>query len=235
MKIISLFLLVLLSANLFAQISTNLKPSIKDVFISLPDSTMHSSYFELPKEKRIELWKLIEDKSWDLIYNSEGISFNGLNPMDDLIKMTMVRLLDPMPKCEIKIFSAPESNNVGITYYSYDGATTSTEKTIFYEYDNGNYEDVTEEIYNSFNYYTDNFTTNTIDSLNLYYKTNLRETPIHNDMIYRFTKTDTVHIIQNFYDYFFDYDNPGLDTTYFDGEFYTKKYIMENGKLRLAE
>jgi len=183
-------------------------------------------------QSRKEIWSLIEDRNWDKIYYSEGISFNGIDPKDNILKMTMVRLLDPMPICEIKIFNAGKNINIGVTYSSYDGATTSSEKTIFYKYDNGKFEDITREIFKSFNYYTDNYTNNAIDSLNLYYKTNLRKTPRNDYLIYKFTKSDTVIIAESFFGTEVGIE---LDTTYFDGEFYTKKYIMDNGKLRLAE
>lgn len=233
MKKSSFILFMFLTFGALAQQNNN-STLIDKIFLALPDSIMLSDFYELNYGKRDTLLNLLRQENRDEIYYKHDISFNIYNEDGNFIKMVQPRS-DAMATCEIKVFCESNDSIVAITFRNYDYATTASERTVFYDYSNGKFNDVSKKIFKSFHYYTDNYGSNTIDSLNQYFKTDLRENPVHNYMLYKFTKSDTVYIIQNFYDYFLNFDDPGLDTTYFDGEFYTKKYIMENGKLRLAE
>ena len=231
MKRNSFIVLIFLSIGVLAQKNSNSNSTIDQIFRSLPDSTMDISFYKLSHGRRDTLLDLLKNEQRDEIFYKYHISFYNYDLNGTFIKMFKPQL-DPMPTCEIKLFHNSKDSIVAVTSNFYNHASIVTDKIVFYKYSNGEFENVSNKLLNEFNYYTDNYSDNIIDSLNLCYQTDLRINPENDHMIYKFTKSDTVIIAESFFGTEVDIE---LDTTYFDGEFYTKKYIMDNGKLRLAE
>jgi hypothetical protein len=235
MKKISTIILIICNLYSIGQNTSIDKSIIEEVFLTLPDSLVKTSFFELPKSHREALWSIykkgIRDKSQDSL---EFYLF--VDEKDNKIKIISTQS-DQTPELEIKIFNFEFKTIVGTTFSYYDGATTSSEGISFYDYTSSKIQDITNKVLKNFNFFTENYSDSTINLLSKYWKTNLREgSGPCMSLIYDFTSSDTIEISDSFFGYFYDENpDPGLDSTYFDGEFYTKKYILENGKLRLAE
>jgi|GEM_PF-1566142 len=246
-KINLLIFLLLISFLTFSQKTNKTQLELKEIILSIPDSALNVNIFMLPKAKRNALWELYEKGQYkkvesyvDLIFGNfefmirnDSINVNLLiNKKDNLIRIAYP-YSDAIPTYDIKMFQAEGYYLIAITLKYSDHATTNTKEIIFYKYMNDVFTDVTNEVLNSYNYVLDNYNDSTINILNRYYNCELRRDKLLNKrLLYTFTKYDTVIISESFFDISKGLE---LDEKYFDGEFFTKKYIMDNGKLRLAE
>ncbi len=245
------FLLLLVSYTAFSQKVEDDQNELREIFLSLPDSVLSNNLFDFSKVKGHKLWELYNKEEFqrsntlptdrifgylDILFRNDTIKVNSLIE----VKSNLIRIMEPysdaIPTYDIKLFK-DNQQIVAVTLKSSDHATTHTDEIVFYKYKNENFKDVTYKVLKSFNYFTDNYSDSTINILNSYYNCDLRGDDVTNKgLLYTFTNSDTVIISESFFDYFIDpNENPGFDEEYFDGEFFTKKYIMDKGKLRLAE
>jgi len=233
MKTISAIFLIIFNLYALGQNVSNDKSIIGEVFLSLPDSIVKTSFFELPKSKREVLWNAYKEEVKDNSYDKLDF-YILVNEKENKIEIVSIQS-DQSPRLVIKLFNSGSKPIITTAIDYYNGATTSSEGITFYDYKSSKIKDITHKVLDSFNFFTDNFSDSTINILSNYWSSNLRDGS-GPSLIYNFTNGDTIEITNSFFNYFYEErPDPGLDTTYFDGEFYTKKYIMDNGKLKLAE
>ena len=235
MKTISAIFLIIFNLYGLGQNDSNDKSIIGEVFLSLPDSIVKTSFFELPKSKREALWCAYKKEARDNSYDKLDF-YILVDEKENKIEIVSTQS-DQNPTLVIKLFDSGSKPIISTTFYYYDGATTSSEGIAFYDFKSSKIKDITNKVLDSFNFFTDNYSDSTINILNKYWSSNLRDgSGPCMSLIYNFTNSDTIEITDSFFGYFYDeMPDPGLDTTYFDGEFYTKKYIMDNGRLRLVK
>lgn len=224
MKRISLIAVVILNFAAYSQFE-HTEQLIIEGFKKFPEEVFHDSYGELSKKDRSDIINYYtsvnqNDSASSLIkfegtYGDIGVYYEIKGFVQDSIFLIGY----------VNKFSTFSTIEAGIIY--------------FFQYVNSKLIDITSSILESFNYFTDNFKKVTIDSLNSHYCTDLRKTPFHTQLLFNFSKSDSISIKYDFLDYIYMRDKkpPGLNecSPYFDGQFYTKKYIMKNEKLRLAE
>jgi hypothetical protein len=243
MKKISIVIFCFITIISFAQ---NDKISdLEKVSIALPDTIFVDSDFYFPSEHRTLFWKQyktnkyeffdpVQDKTignLNLFFDNDSIFWEAyLDKKGNLLRI-MIKNSDAIPTIEIKIFE-DDTKIIGVSFKYYNSATIVTEKVRFLEYKEAKFIDITKEVLSSFNYNTDNYSDSTNNLISEMCEFNVQLNPPNNLLLYTFTPNDTIYISDCFYGI---EEDIGLDTTYFDGEFYTKKYTMENGKLRLAE
>jgi hypothetical protein len=232
MRINSFFALIFLSFGVLAQKNSTSNSTIDQIFLTFPDSVVKMTSYQLSYGRRDTLLNLLKNEQRDEIFYKYHISFYEYNFNGTFIKMVKPQL-GPMPTCEIKLFPGLKDSIVAVTSNYYNHASTETEKIVFYKRTKESYSDATNETLNTFNFFTDNFSDSIINILSHYFSRDLHLVRFNEVLLYSFTPSDTVYISNSFFDIpvgdLLDNDK------HFDGEFYTKKYIMDNGKLRLAE
>jgi len=243
-----IFFLLLVSFTSFSQNNKNDQNELKEFFLSLPDSVFKDNRFFFPKEERQLFWNQYKkgeyrniemsiDKmvgEFDLLFENDFFRKALIDEKDNLIRI-MKAYSDAIPTYEIKIFQ----NNpkiIGLTLKYYDNVTIVTDKIVFYEYKNKKFKDDTKDVLESFNFYADNYSEATVDSLSKFYSCDFEVAPKNKKLLYRFTESDTVFITYDFFDYYYFNDELlDLHQEKHGEEFYMKKYIMDNGRLRLAK
>jgi len=250
MKKISL--IILCFSTLFSFSQNDKVNDIETISFILPDSIFNNSRFTFLNDHRTLFWEQYKTNKYEvfetryektigklnLFFDNDSIIWEAyVNKKGNLLRI-MNKNSDAIPTIGIKLF-LKNQNYLGITKKCYDGYTISTVQTLFYVPENNKLIDVTKEIMESFNFFTDNFNNTVINALNNFHSTDLQKNPLSQRLLFVFSETDTVSISYDFADYYFanNTNPPGLNDSCscFDGEHYTKKYIMENGKLRLAE
>lgn len=250
MKRFSILILVLISLNSIAQVDELGKMDLKKIFLTLPDTVFSNGEFVITNTERNSFWTLYEKGKFDkkevfkhgllgktnLDYYNDSLNIECFIEEEKRLIRVMNNNSDIAPTYEIKAFNSTPKV-IGITLKYSDHVSLGTTLILFYKRNTFGFENITSQILGSFNYFIDNYSDSTIKILNEKCGCDLKfDGGSNKGMLYSFTTSDTVLISDNFYGYFFNENpSPGIDTTYFDGEFYTKKYIMENGKLRLAE
>lgn len=248
MRRTSFVLLLFVGMSSFAQDISQNPNGLKEIFLSLPDSVFKDNIFDLPSEERQLFWdqyKKGEYRSIE-IYGGKVVGELDLFFENDFFrralvveKSGLVRIMgtsDADPVYEIKSFNYSKTIIIGLTLKYYDCVTDVTKKIVFYEYKNKNFKDVTDDVLQGFNFYSDNYSEATVDSLSKFYSCDFGVAPKNKKLLYRFTESDTVFITYDFFDYYyFNEELLDLHQEKHDEEFYMKKYIMDNGKLRLAE
>ena len=244
MKSTSFILLLLISISALSQKKSHNQNALEKILFSIPDSIFLNHLFEFQQENRHLFWETYTKNDYRQVEDGGDKIFGDLNLFFDSElfgyafideKSNLLRIMgrnDDIPTYEIKCFNLPEKKIVAITLKYYDFATTVSDMIVFYKKEMNEYFDITNEVLNSFNFYTDNYSDSTNKRISEIYELNVEKNPLNNHLLYTFSASDTVYITES---HFGLEEDIGLDTTYFDGEFYTKKYIMENGKLRLAE
>ena len=224
MKKISFVVLILLSFYSYSQVKNSMDLLLK-AFKMLPERVLIDSYGELTEKKRNDI----------INYYS---SLNDKDSVTDLIEFEGF-YGDVGVYYELKGFAHDTNYLIGYANRFSTFSTTEAGNIYFFQYENSKLVDITSSVLGSFNYFTDNLKRETIDSLSSFYEKDLSKSPVQKKLLFNFTISDTIAITFDFIDYYYmrDENLPGLDknSSYFDGQFYTKKYIMENGKLRLAE
>ncbi len=251
MKRFSLIFLILIGLNSYSQNSKE-KEFLTDILPKLPDSTFNNHYSKFQGSDRALIWSSLKKEEYEIIKNSTFYEYDGaeLN-IKNTPNLNLINFLvnwekgifwifdnrsDVSSEYEIKVFKINHKYIVAFTVKHSTFSTYESGGIEFFVYSENKLKNITKDVLNSFNFYTDNYNESIIDSLNLHCDCNHRNNVTNEGLLYRFTTSDTVVISDNFFGYFYNgYPNPGLDSTYFDGQFYTKKYIMDNGKLRLAE
>lgn len=250
MKKISL--IILCFSTLFSFSQNEMVTEIEKISLLLPDSIFDESEFYFPKEHRVLFWNQYKTNQYEtfktrnenpigklnLFFDNDSIFWDAyVNKKGNLLRI-MNKNSDAIPTIGIKLF-LKNQNYLGITKKHYDGYTVSSVQTIFYMLENNKLINVTEKIMNTFNFFTDNFNNTVINALNNFHLTDLQKNPLSQRLLFVFSETDTVSISYDFADYYFanNTNPPGLNDSCscFDGEHYTKKYIFDNGKLRLVE
>jgi len=246
-KINVLIFLLFISFSSFAQNEKSSQNELKEIFLSIPDSTFSDNIFELCREERKRLWKLYDYGDYFISKTLKSdviIGYVDILPKDNNIDINtlidnqnfLIRIRDPysdaIPTYDFKIFQNMSNKVIGLTLKYSNHATYNTDIILFYEYKNNEFRNITNEVLDSFNYKKDNYSDSTINLISEIYGRDVRRYPLNRKLLYRFTPSDTVYIFESFFGIDEDLD---LDKRYFDGEFFKKKYIMDNGKLRLAE
>jgi len=225
--------------------------NLKSLFILCPDSLLGKRMKIFSQDNKILFWELykkgnytkiksnFEDKihgTFDIMIRDTIIDLDALiNLQDNLIRL-MYKNSDAVPTYEFKVFKDVNLIIIGVNLKSSDMSSTFTDGIAFFELKNSIFLDISSKILHSFNYYTDNYSDATVDSLSRFYSCDLRTSPKNNKLLYRFTESDTVIITYDFFDYYYFHDEKlDLHKEKHNEEFYLKKYIMDNGKLRLAE
>jgi hypothetical protein len=247
---INILLLCIIILSIKAQVDNKL--NLKEVFLTLPEDAFHSRHYNLHHFQRNSFWALYEQGKFqnkeifqhgllgntNLEYYSDSLNIECFINLENRLIRIIDKYSDVTPTHSTKIFKG-DRNIIGTTLKYSDPMSTICDMIDFYEKTEKTYKKISDEVLNSFNFFTDNFKEETIESLNSFYKKDLKNTPIYNELLFGFTLSDTVKITYDFTDYHYmrDKNPPGLDenSPYLDGQFFTKKYIMENGKLRLAE
>lgn len=217
MKKISLLVLLILSINAYSQIEHSIRLLIEG-FKKFPEEAFNDTYGSLSTKDRIDIINY----------------YNSINQKDsavDLIKFDGFHG-DVGVYYELKGFVSNGKFIIGYTNKLSTSSTKECGNIYFFEYSNSELTDITSVVLGSFNYYTDNYSKSTNRRISEKYGYNVENNPSNKHLLYSFTPSDTLYISESFFGI---EEDIGLDTTYFDGEFYTKKYIMENGKLRLVE
>jgi len=221
--------------------------NLKSLFILCPDSLLGKRMKIFSQDNKILFWELYKKAEYEKIEKSKDRILGEFNIFfhTDLFRKALVneeenllRIMgssDAIPTYEIKKFRN-YPNIIGVNLKYYDNVTIVTDRIAFFEYRNGELNNITDKILNNFNFYTDNYSDATLDSLSRFYSCDLRTSPKNNKLLYRFTESDTVIITYDFFDYYYFHDEKlDLHKEKHNEEFYLKKYIMDNGKLRLAE
>lgn len=244
------FLFLLINLTSFSQKIENGQNELKEIFLSLPDSVFSDNIFDLSKEESKLFWdqylkekyenvEMSNDRIYgitNLMFRSDSLSVDAFIDFSGKILRIMNRNTDAIPTCDVKIYNYCCKKIIGVTIKSSDHATTHTDVIAFYKYKRGKYKNVTDYVLEGFNYFTDNYSKATIDSLNKFYSCNLRVEPKNRKLLYRFTESDTVFITYDFFDYYYFNDELlDLHQEKHDEENHMKKYIMKKGKLKLAE
>jgi hypothetical protein len=244
MKKINFVFLLLISLTSCSQNIKKTRIAVAEIFISIPDSVFSDNIFEIPKEERQLFWEQYKKGEYRNIEMSTDKVVGELDWFfeNDFIRRALVdeknglvRIMGPSdtnPVFEIKAFVHSKTNIIAITLKYYDFATDVSKKVIFYEFRDHKFINITEEVLSSFNYKKDNYSDTTIKLVSTIYGHDVISNPFNNKLLYRFTCSDTVYITESFFGIDEDLS---LDKKYFDGEFFSKKYIMKRGKLKLAE
>jgi len=217
MKKANLLFCLLISLNLYSQNENNINKLI-EAFKELPEEVFTHKYGKLTVEKRnTVINNYIKKEMSDTFINLIRFdSFYGDIGLEYEIKFLR----------NIVAFRVQYSTHL----------TTEPGKIEFYSLNNNQLINISHEVLNSFNYWEDNYSKSVCDSLKKLYSDFDNPEAINKSLLYYFSGSDTLTIIENFILHFENgYQNYELDKKYFDGGFFTKKYIIDNGKLRLAE
>ena len=127
--------------------------------------------------------------------------------------------------CEYKIFRLGNTYLIGFTIKEENHLTDESLVIAFYEYKVNILMERSSDIFDSFNFKTDNYKDSTINKLNSIYTNDFHKNAMNAQLTYKFTNSDTVIIMDNMPLYH--------EIDLHKGCIF--KYVMDNGKLRLAE
>lgn len=221
---------------------------IINIFHLLPDEIFTNRYSELQNPERKLIWDLYNSGEYKVDINSTFDDYNALKldfinapnlsniyfliNYEDNIIIIFDNRNDIGLEYEIKLFQ----NVVAFRVQYSTHLTTEPGRIEFYSYKSNKIKNITPKVLNSFNYRKDNYSKSTIDSMEKFYSCSFTKEDANKMLLYNFLESDTVEIVENFILHSENgYNNTGLDEKYFDGGFFSRKYIMKNGKLRLAE
>lgn len=223
MKKISIIILMLLSLNLLAQ-NNEQERMFLNAFKALPDSLFEENLEKLTKsEGIIYIEKCLQGKS-EFTNNCKSVGVSCIDRKNLFFKILNVRT-DNAIRFEYKIFNSENRNIVGFTIIEENHLTDESLVIAFYEYKNNNLMEISSNIFESFNFKTDNYKDSTINKLNFIYESDFFKNAMNDQLTYMFTYSDTIIIMDNLALYH--------EIDFHEGYIY--KYIMDNGKLRLAE
>jgi len=234
MKRNSLILLILISLNIYCQ-DKQVNNIIIEVFQSLPDSLFPEKYSKLTKNERNLLIELYKNKEYEIISGSNGEQIE-LEMLDNRVYIIidfengLMRISDNRSdisvKYELKLYYYLNSYLCAYSVNYSTHLTMEAEIIKFFKFWNNKFTDITKNVLNSFNYKIDNYNDTIINEFNKICNCDFRINPKNIDLVYKFTETDTVMILDNFIVFNYKY-NPNIKVIH--------KYIMDNGKLRLAK
>lgn len=229
MKKISVFILISVSLNISGQNSQNMDMLIH-IFQSLPDSL----FPELNEEQRNTIVKSFKNKNYEFVSPSNEVAetfilnnrvFVSFDFKNDLFEISDNRS-DITAYYQLKLFDNLDTSILGFSLKYSTHLTMEAGIIQFFNYYQNKILKITESVLNSFNYKTDNYADTTINEFNDIYNWEFRKHPQNEKLVYEFTESDTIQLVDNLIIF---------NIRKMSGIKDNHKYIMDNGKLRLAE
>ena len=229
MRKISVFLVILLSLNSMGQKSQNIDV-FTYVFQSLPDSL----FPEFSKEQRNKILESVRNMKNEFSSTSKKMAetfilndkvFLSFDFENNLLEFSDSRS-DITAYYQLKIFDNKNKDVLGFNLNYSTHLTTEAGFIQFFKYYPDNILNITDSVLNSFNYKTDNYSDTTINEFNNIYNWDFRKWAQNEKLVYEFTKSDTIQLVDNLIIFNIRKMSDVKDN---------HKYIMDNGKLRLAE
>jgi hypothetical protein len=241
MKILLIIALVFVSTGELLSQKKATQESFFDILQYLPKEYFLSNSLEIIKEefqsKNLTVDKKINYYSFNQPYNNIEISNDSLNINHLIFIDTTSKLIiidNQFKKASIKIFNDTYPYLIGYSLSRDEHIAYDPMQTTFYQLNkNGGLIDITEQLFENLNFCKDNYLDKTLS----YFKGTTNEINCNpSKLLFNFTETDTIWMLNCHYDIFEKYESDTLFNDRFVKDVYiARKYIMENGKLRLAE
>jgi hypothetical protein len=224
------------------------KKSMVNLLEILPDSLFNNDYEDIDISELNLIIKLYNNGKYEVDKNSTFYDYDAFHLIfKDQDKLKYLNVLVNEQKDYMVIFDnySDVASEYGIKEFNdiigfkvdySTHLTTEPGRIVFYENKNEKLIDITKDVLNSFNFWKDNYDKYIVDSLIANYRKLFNVSHSTSTLLFKFTTSDTIEISDNLTLQFDSgIDLWKLDSVKFKSEFYTKKYIMDNGKLRLAE
>lgn len=241
MRILLIVIFVVLSAGVSLSQKTAQQESYFALLQKLPNKYFLSISVEIIK-KEFQSKSLTFDKETD--YYSFNQPYNNLEIINDSLGVNHLIFIDTtsklliidnqFKKASIKIFNNTYPYLIGYNLSRDEHVAYGSIQTKFFQLnENTELIDITDQLFKTLNFCIDNYGDKTLS----YFKGTSKE--INCDpakLLFNFTETDTIWIMNCHYDIFEEYNIDTLfDNKWVKDVYIARKYIMENGKLRLAE